>query len=61
VREREIDRFGREGIGGGMGEEEKETTTKNVGVVFKNIFYALNLAFSHMTCNIAFIRYSNDV
>jgi len=44
-----------------MGEEEKETARKNVEVVFKNIFYALNLASSHKTCHIAFIRHTNDV
>jgi hypothetical protein len=43
VRERESWRGGGRG---GMGEEEKETTKKNVGVVFKNIFHTLNLTSS---------------
>jgi DNA-binding GntR family transcriptional regulator len=46
---------------GGMGEEEKETAKKNVGVVFKNIFHALNLTSSPQIRHITFIRYSNDV
>jgi hypothetical protein len=42
-------------------EEEEETAKKNVGVVFKNIFHALNLTSSPKICHGTLIYYRYDV